>query len=191
MKKIKLSEEVKETVRKMIKTQEEHNLEKLTLFVLFDALMTNNWFSSLLAKYSSCEDDVNEAIQQTIILIYDKLYQLRNENKVGTWIMRILINQCKKIYKQNQLRNRKNVNLEDNIEKININEEKDDYSFVDNAIHRLDTKYREIIILYYYDELKIKDIAKVLKIPQGTIKTRLNRARKKLNEILKEVNVNE
>ena len=105
--------------------------------------------------------------------------------------MRILINQCKKIYKQNELKNRKNVNLEDNIEKININEEKDDYSFVDNAIHRLDTKYREIIILYYYDELKIKDIAKVLKIPQGTIKTRLNRARKKLNEILEEVNVNE
>ena len=105
--------------------------------------------------------------------------------------MRILINQCKKIYKQNELRNRKNVNLEDNIEKININEEKNDYSFVDNAIHRLDTKYREIIILYYYDELKIKDIAKVLKIPQGTIKTRLNRARKKLNEILEEVNVNE
>lgn len=68
---------------------------------------------------------------------------------------------------------------------------KDDYSFVDDAIHRLDTKYREIIILYYYDELKIKDIAKILKIPQGTIKTRLNRARKKLNEILKEVNVNE
>lgn len=105
--------------------------------------------------------------------------------------MRILINQCKKIYKQNELRNRKNVNLEDNIEKININEEKNDYSFVDNAIHRLDAKYREIIILYYYDELKIKDIAKVLKIPQGTIKTRLNRARKKLNEILEEVNVNE
>ena len=138
-----------------------------------------------------CEDDINEAIQQTIILTYDKLYQLRNENKVGTWIMRILINQCKKIYKQNELRNRKNVNLEDNIEKININEEKDDYSFVDNAIHRLDAKYREIIILYYYDELKIKDIAKVLKIPQGTIKTRLNRVRKKLNEILEEVNVNE
>ena len=83
--------------------------------------------------------------------IYDKLYQLRNENKVGTWIMRILINQCKKIYKQNELRNRKNVNLEDNIEKININEEKNDYSFVDNAIHRLDAKYREIIILYYFD----------------------------------------
>ena len=138
-----------------------------------------------------CEDDINEAIQQTIILIYDKLYQLRNENKVGTWIMRILINQCKKIYKQNELRNKKNINLEDNIEKINISDEKDDYSFVNDTIQRLDIKYREIIILYYYDELKIKDIARILKMPQGTIKTRLNRGRKKLNEILEEVNVNE
>lgn len=54
-----------------------------------------------------CEDDINEAIQQTIILIYDKLYQLRNEEKIGSWIIRILINQCKKIYKQNELRNKK------------------------------------------------------------------------------------
>lgn len=70
MKKIKLSKEVKETVRKMIKTQEEHNLEKLTLFVLFDALMTNNWFSSLLAKYSSCSLDqiignIQDVLQET------------------------------------------------------------------------------------------------------------------------------
>ena len=70
MKKIKLSEEVKETVRKMIKTQEEHNLEKLTLFVLFDALMTNNWFSSLLAKYSSCSlneiiGNIQDVLQET------------------------------------------------------------------------------------------------------------------------------
>lgn len=70
MKKIKLSEEVKETVRKMIQTQEEHNLEKLTLFVLFDALMTNNWFSSLLAKYSSCSlneiiGNIQDVLQET------------------------------------------------------------------------------------------------------------------------------
>ena len=70
MKKIKLSEEVKETVRKMIKTQEEHNLEKLTLFVLFDALMTNNWFPSLLAKYSSCSlneiiGNIQDVLQET------------------------------------------------------------------------------------------------------------------------------
>ena len=134
-----------------------------------------------------CEDDINEAIQQTIILIYDKLYQLRNEEKIGSWIIRILINQCKKIYKQNELRNKKNINLEDNIERINISDEKDDYSFVNDAIKRLDIKYREIIILYYYDELKIKDIARILKMPLGTIKTRLNRGRKKLNEILEEV----
>lgn len=67
MEKINLSEEVKETVRKMIKTQAEYKLEKLTLFVLFDTLMTNNWFSSLLAKYSSCSlDEIIGNIQDVL-----------------------------------------------------------------------------------------------------------------------------
>ena len=70
MEKIKLSEEVKETIRKMIKTQAEYKLEKLTLFLLFDTLMTNNWFSSLLAKYSSCSlneiiGNIQDVLQET------------------------------------------------------------------------------------------------------------------------------
>lgn len=60
MKKIALSVEVKKVVRQMADTQKEYELEKLTVFTLFDSLMTINWFSSLLAKYSSCS--LNEII---------------------------------------------------------------------------------------------------------------------------------
>ena len=60
MKKIALSEEVKKVVRQMVNTQKEYDLEKLTIFTLFDSLMTIGWFSSLLAKYSSCS--LNEII---------------------------------------------------------------------------------------------------------------------------------
>lgn len=60
MKKIALSEEVKKVVRQMVDTQKEYDLEKLTIFTLFDSLMTIGWFSSLLAKYSSCS--LNEII---------------------------------------------------------------------------------------------------------------------------------
>ena len=68
MRKIELSEEVKQIVRKMIEIQnKQHNLEKLTLFILFDALMTNNWFSSLLAKYSSL------SLEEIIANIHDVL----------------------------------------------------------------------------------------------------------------------
>ena len=84
MEKIKLSEEVKETIRKMIKTQAEYKLEKLTLFLLFDTLMTNNWFSSLLAKYSSCSlneiiGNIQDVLQETDIDLCEKEAETEDE----------------------------------------------------------------------------------------------------------------
>ena len=67
MKKIALSEEVKKVVRQMVNTQKEYDLEKLTLFTLFDSLMTIGWFSSLLAKYSSYSlDEIIGNIQDVL-----------------------------------------------------------------------------------------------------------------------------
>ena len=53
-----------------------------------------------------------------------------------------------------------------------------------NAIHKLDQKYREVIILHYYDEQSTKEIASILEIPEGTVKTRLQKARKLLKDYL-------
>ena len=70
MKNLALSEETKKVIRQMIDTQTEYNIEKLTIFLLFDALMTINWFSSLLAKYSSCSleeiiGNIQDVLQET------------------------------------------------------------------------------------------------------------------------------
>ena len=80
----------------------------------------------------NCEDDINEAIQQTIILVYKKINQLKNDKSFGTWIMKILVNQCKKIWNQNNKRDEKHIELEDNIKLTTP--EKEDYSFVDKAM---------------------------------------------------------
>ncbi|MBU3803266.1 MAG: RNA polymerase sigma factor [Candidatus Cellulosilyticum pullistercoris] len=58
-----------------------------------------------------------------------------------------------------------------------------------NQISRLQYKYKEVILLYYYQELKVSEIAEILNISEGTIKMRLNRARKKLGESLSEVSI--
>ena len=52
------------------------------------------------------------------------------------------------------------------------------------SINNLDSDLKIIVILYYYEDMSIKDISESLNIPQGTIKSRLSRARKKLKEIL-------
>lgn len=128
-----------------------------------------------------CEDDINEAIQQTIILVYKNIGQLRNENSFGAWMMKILVNKCKEIWNQNSNRNKMMIDLNENQDIPSI--EKGDYSFVNEALNKLADEYKEVTILYYYDCFSIKEISKILNLSQGTIKSRLARARKKL-EIL-------
>jgi len=54
------------------------------------------------------------------------------------------------------------------------------------AIHQLPATFREAILLYYYQGYGISEIAEMLELPEGTISSRLSRARKKLEQILKE-----
>lgn len=60
-----------------------------------------------------------------------------------------------------------------------------DFSLYD-AINSLEDDLKITTLLYYFEDLKYKDIAKLLKIKEGTVKSRLSRAKQKLYEILKE-----
>ena len=64
--------------------------------------------------------------------------------------------------------------------------EDEDYSEIHEAIKKLPEKLRVTIILFYFQELDIESTAKVLDVPSGTVKSRLNKARKLLKEALKD-----
>ena len=130
-----------------------------------------------------CEDDINEAVQQTIILVYKNINQLKNEKSFGAWMIKILVNQCKNILKQNSKRNKKIMDLDENLEIPDT--EKEDYSFVNEALKKLKDEYKDVAILYYYDGFSVKEISKILNMPQGTIKSRLSRARKQLERLIR------
>ena len=55
-----------------------------------------------------------------------------------------------------------------------------------NAIRKLPADFRDVILLHYYQGYGIAEMAQMLKVPEGTISSRLSRGRKKLEEILKE-----
>ena len=57
---------------------------------------------------------------------------------------------------------------------------------MDNIVLGLDSESREIFILYYYEQRKVKEISKILNISEAKVKTRLHRIRKKLRKELKE-----
>ncbi len=63
-------------------------------------------------------------------------------------------------------------------------EEREDFSHVRKAVDDLPEKFREAVILFYFEDKDIRRTAEILKVPEGTVKTRLMKARKMLKEVL-------
>ncbi|MDP4178572.1 MAG: sigma-70 family RNA polymerase sigma factor [Bacillota bacterium] len=125
--------------------------------------------------------DIEDAIQSTIIKAYEGIIYLKKNEFFKTWLIRILINECKSIL----IRNKKVVNIEEYNIDISVN---DDYSSIEltSAVNLLDDDLRIVTILFYFEDIAQKEISRLLHIPEGTVRSRLSRARTKLYEILRE-----
>lgn len=130
------------------------------------------------------EDDINEVIQETMIECYKGLRKLRHNEYFKTWIIKILINKCNKQYKENK---KENISYEyNNFEnQIKENEIQTDIDFY-ILISKLDYEERMIMILYYMERYTTKEISKILRKNENTVKTKLSRARTKLRKFIEE-----
>ena len=133
------------------------------------------------------EEEISDAISNTTVIVFEKIHTLKNEEYFKTWLTRILINECYKIYNQNK----KIVYLETyDQEKLTYN---DTYVNEDikNLVKRLDNDLKQVVILYYFEEFSVKEISQMIKVPEGTVKSRLSRARKELQKELIQQEENE
>lgn len=130
-------------------------------------------------SYFRNEQDALEAIQETTYRAFNNLHKLTQDKYFKTWLLRILINYC---IDENK-RKKKIIELPVN-SSINETEDTDSKLEINHAISKLNSKYKSIIILKYYEDLTINDIADILEKPVGTIKTWLNKALKELRIIL-------
>lgn len=124
------------------------------------------------------DEDIADAVQDTILCCWEKINQLNKHSTFRAWLTKILINKCYDL-----LRKKKNLVL---FEKI-PEEESPAYEFENvewnMALQKLDEKYRTIIILYYVEGFKTREISRILDIPEATIRTRLKRARAQMANI--------
>lgn len=123
------------------------------------------------------DEDAADAVQETILICWEKLYQLKEEKYFKTWLTRILINECYKI-----IRNDKKVEYIGELEERYYDETEDLASNLEwkEAMAAVDEKYRLVLILYYSEGFKGKEIANILKLPHATVRTRLARGREQL-----------
>lgn len=124
------------------------------------------------------EEDAADAIQETVLKCWQKIGQLKSEEYFGTWLTRILINQCKDILKERK----KVVPLEEFPELIH-----EDHYFTNEwrkILSNLNGKYQIVMELYYVDGFSTKEIARILHITEVNVRSRMVRGRKQLEQIL-------
>lgn len=117
------------------------------------------------------EQDCADAVQQALLNAWRKRKQLRNENLVKAWLTRILVNECNNI-----LRKRQGVSWTMLSADIPASSAPDSLPIRD-ALGRLPDKLRLPIVLYYLDGFTVAEIAQTMRIPTGTVKSRLLKAR--------------
>ncbi|MES5952191.1 MULTISPECIES: RNA polymerase sigma factor [Bacillus] len=126
------------------------------------------------------EEDIGDAIQETILSAFTNLKKVKEPVYFKTWITKILMNKCNDIVRKNKVLYVDDYGKVqgDQIVKDNIEQELE----FDNMLSYLGVEYRLVIVLYYVNKFKTKEIAEILNEKEGTIKSRLHRARQQLKE---------
>lgn len=131
------------------------------------------------------EQDSADAVSEAIVKAYEGKDTLRNPAYFKTWMVRIVINECYGMLRKN----RRLLPMAEQIlrEGDSVTEDryiKAEYLDLYRAIRKLKEKDKICIILFYMEDFTLTQIAEILSVPTGTVKSRLNRARKQLKDWL-------
>lgn len=134
----------------------------------------------LAYSYVHNMQDAEEILQDTLIKLLDSAPDFESEEHEKAWLIRVAANLSKNRIEYNKLRDTDELNDE------LVAEQRDDLTFVWEAVKKLPDNYREVIHLFYEEGYQTDEIAEILGETGANIRTRLKRARAKLKEILKE-----
>lgn len=130
------------------------------------------------------EKILDDLVQEAFLRIWKGLPRFALKSSVRTWIYRITVNTAIDYLRTIQLRPRETLFEEDQIipdEKLELplNQQ-----LVQSALQTLDEHHRAVIVLHFFEELEINQVAKILEIPPGTVKSRIHTAKQKLKILL-------
>lgn len=125
------------------------------------------------------DTDAEDAVSETTCKSFASFHKLRSLESFRPWVMKILVNEAYRI-----ARKRKITEPLDNVSDESSNLDLLESHELWDAIQHLTVEFRTVTILFYYEDMSIKEISKILNLPEGTINSRLNRSREKLKNIL-------
>lgn len=183
-----MSENISEYV-KAAKQGSQHAFSKL-----FELTNQSAYYTAL--KITKKQQDAEDIVQDAYIKAFTSLDLLTDDNKFESWFNCIVANKCRDLLEKKKPdlfskfeTDDSELAFEDTLENQDISllpqsvtENEATHQLVMECIEKLPDEQRVCIVMFYYDELSVKEIALTLEIPEGTVKSRLSKARKTLKK---------
>lgn len=178
-------------------------LDKSDQELVIATLENRNSFSALIQKYEAAirryvrrlgcveADDINDVIQEIFIKVYINLNDYDQKLKFSSWLYRIAHNETISFFRKKNLRvnvlNLSDEDIDDFFEQIDdgkdyvkIAYQKDDARITRDLLSSLNPKYKDVLVLRFLEEKSYSEISEILKLPEGTVATLINRGKKEL-----------
>jgi len=156
-------------------------------------------FKELVTRYQSMvagiawragcrREDVEDVVSEVFLKVYRNLHQYRPDHAFSTWLYKLtanhIVDRARRMKKE-----RGRVEMPAQVEDASPGaemslEDRERHALVREALARVDERYRVVMHLVYVEGLKVDDTARILGLPEGTVKTRLMRGREALRKIL-------
>lgn len=127
------------------------------------------------------DEDCADAAQEALAKGFANLHTLKQDRYAKTWLIRILIHECYRILKENG----RTLPLEEKTLRASEEESLLNYSALYEALYQLPENIRLVLVMHYLEGYAVSEIADILQIASGTVKSRLSRGRLQLKSLLK------
>lgn len=154
---------------------------------------------NFLYRYTGSREESEDIAQESFLKLYKSKHLYREIGKFSTWFYTIAINLAKTGLRQKKKYNAMSINnFDENEEKDyeltadiiapdeSANAANENY-YIQKAIESLNKKFREVIILRDIQDLEYEEIVRITNLPLGTVKSRINRGRECLKEMLEHI----
>ncbi|MBR2717544.1 MAG: sigma-70 family RNA polymerase sigma factor [Oscillospiraceae bacterium] len=130
--------------------------------------------------------DADDITQNVLLKLYRYEGDFQDESHLKNWLIRVTINECKSAFRSLW---RKTENLDDYVNSLAMPTE--EHTELLEAVMGLPQKYRVVIYLFYYEGYSTAELARLLSLPEATVRTHLARGRRRLKSILTEADDDE
>ncbi|MFE4524906.1 sigma-70 family RNA polymerase sigma factor [Cytobacillus firmus] len=147
----------------------------------------SNDITRISYSYLKDKELSKDVTQNTFLKAYENFNTIQKKDSIKYWLIRTAVNECKD-YLKSSYKKRTTITDEEPLISVELNIDEKfikqlERKKIRNMLFSIDEKYREILILYYYQDLSLKEISSLLNINENTARTRISRARKVFKEI--------